>query len=300
MPLIVSGPSGRSPTQYLFVDGAYLRSVLERKATRFFGGEAIEVDYHSLFVSGFNKRFYYDCLPPKKNNETRQDYDARIAPAIEHYNALRALDGFHVFLGTTASEGTKARQKGVDIMIAVHMLTHSFRRNMDKATLLTGDLDFKPLIEALVQDGMDVTLWFEPCSTSKELVYAADSQRELSITSLLPHTTPQFRQRHPVPNIWNQPGRKLDDFVLFSPARQAQVYTSTYFRAQASFCSLFQTTVMLVTTCTSNTTTSHSSKSSWMRDKQQSHGNDQCQCRLIHAPGPSGRALAQQRQVQCF
>lgn len=214
MPSIVSGPSGRSPTQYLFVDGAYLRSVLERKATRFFGGEAIEVDYHSLFVSGFNKRFYYDCLPPKKNNETRQDYDARIAPAIEHYNALRALDGFHVFLGTTASEGTKARQKGVDIMIAVHMLTHSFRGNMDKATLLTGDLDFKPLIEALVQDGMDVTLWFEPCSTSKELVYAADSQRELSITSLLPHTTPQFRQRHPVPNIWNQPGRKLDDFVL--------------------------------------------------------------------------------------
>ena len=28
-------------------------------------------------------------------------------------------------------------------MIAVDMLRHSYRKNMDKATLLTGDLDFQ-------------------------------------------------------------------------------------------------------------------------------------------------------------
>ena len=38
------------------------------------------------------------------------------------------------------------------------MLSHAHRKNMHKTTLLTGDLDFKPLVDALVQDGMFVTL----------------------------------------------------------------------------------------------------------------------------------------------
>ena len=37
-------------------------------------------------------------------------------------------------------------------MIAVDMLTHPFDRNMERATLLAGDLDFKPLLDALVNN----------------------------------------------------------------------------------------------------------------------------------------------------
>jgi hypothetical protein len=69
-------------------------------------------------------------------------------------------------------------------MIAVEMLTHSFRRNMHEATLLTGDLDFKPLIDALVQEGMFVTLWYPPGTTSKELIAAADRSQRLSVASV--------------------------------------------------------------------------------------------------------------------
>ncbi|MBD2254416.1 NYN domain-containing protein [Nostoc parmelioides] len=49
----------------------------------------------------------------------------------------------------------KKEQKEIDIMIAVDMLTHSFQKNMDEATLLAGDLDFKPLIDALVLNGTE-------------------------------------------------------------------------------------------------------------------------------------------------
>jgi hypothetical protein len=69
-------------------------------------------------------------------------------------------------------------------MIAVDMLTHSFRRNMHQATLLTGDLDFKPLIDALVQEGMFVTLWYPPSTTSQELIAAADRSERFNVVSI--------------------------------------------------------------------------------------------------------------------
>jgi uncharacterized LabA/DUF88 family protein len=39
------------------------------------------------------------------------------------------------------------QHKKADVMIAVDMLTHPFRHNMHQTTLLTGDNDFKPLID---------------------------------------------------------------------------------------------------------------------------------------------------------
>jgi len=62
--------------EYLFVDGAYLRKCLEKWSTAFFNGDEMELDFTS-FASGFQKTFYYDCLPPRKNGNVRewcQDY----------------------------------------------------------------------------------------------------------------------------------------------------------------------------------------------------------------------------------
>lgn len=218
MPQRSLNSGGRPPAEYLFIDGAYLRAVLNQKSQEYFGGDQITLDFNT-FSYGFEKKFYYDCLPPRKASESRENYENRIAPRVEFYNELRSFNGFHVFLGTTSSEGGKARQKGVDIMIAVHMLTHSFRRNMEKTTLLTGDLDFKPLIEALVQDGMYVTLWFDNASASKELIYSADSQRELSVLTLLSSATKDFLQRHPQPRMYSQPGRECDNLTFLKSGK---------------------------------------------------------------------------------
>ncbi len=90
-------------------------------------------------------------------------------------------------------------------MIAVDMLTHSFRRNMHEATLLTGDLDFKPLVDALVQEGTFVTLWYPPGETSKELIAAADRSERFSIRSVydaLPNPRP-----FAIPHSYNSPSK---------------------------------------------------------------------------------------------
>jgi uncharacterized LabA/DUF88 family protein len=210
--------SNRPPVEYLFIDGAYLREVVSQKSRACFNGDNIELDFEAL-STGFQKKFYYDCLPPKKSGENQEDYENRLKCKNEFYDKLRSINGFHVFLGTTSSEGGRARQKGVDIMIAVHMLTHCFRRNMEKATLLTGDLDFKPLLESLVQDGMDVTLWFDNLSASKDLVYAADSQRELSVLTLLDCASKDFLERNPQPKRYLQQGKKNENLTLIKTGK---------------------------------------------------------------------------------
>jgi hypothetical protein len=72
---------------------------------------------------------------------------------------------------------------------------------MDKATLLTGDLDFKPLLDALILEGMYTTLWYDPRITSKELLYSADSNQVLLPSFLYHISTDSFKESHPVPQI---------------------------------------------------------------------------------------------------
>ncbi len=71
----------------------------------------------------------------------------------------------------------------VDVMIAVDMLRHTHKGNMARCTLLTSDLDFKPLVDALVQEGMHVTLWHGN-KASRDLRRAADSLRPLNSIAL--------------------------------------------------------------------------------------------------------------------
>jgi uncharacterized LabA/DUF88 family protein len=145
--------------------------------------------------------FYYDALPSKHEKETPDEYDVRLQSRIQFHDQLGSLDRFHVYEGDTrrSPKLRKQEQKKVDVMIAVDMLTHAFRRNMQECTLLTGDLDFKPLIDALVSDGMNVTLWYPPKKTSRELIAAADQRRQLDVQSVYHALRPSSRALFTIP-----------------------------------------------------------------------------------------------------
>ena len=187
--------SGRPrPIEYLFVDGAYLKKVWEEASRRHFNNEPFQMDFRKV-AGNFTKVFYYDCLAARDDREADEEYGERIGKQKEFHNELRQLPGFHVYEGTTSGVGGKARQKQVDIMIAVHMLLHTIRGNMRKTTLLAGDLDFKPVVDALVQEGMYVTLWYEPRSASRNLVYAADAQRIIDVRGIWMMATGEFKSK---------------------------------------------------------------------------------------------------------
>ncbi|MEK6288067.1 MAG: NYN domain-containing protein [Acidobacteriota bacterium] len=52
----------------------------------------------------------------------------------------------------------EAKRKGVDISIAVDALTHTHHDSIDVAYLISGDGDYKPLIEEIIRSGKQVYL----------------------------------------------------------------------------------------------------------------------------------------------
>ncbi len=198
---------------YLFVDGGYFRKVIEKVGNDFFSTDALPIDYRA-FASRFTKVFYYDCIPPKKSKEPEEEYEVRVRKQRSHFQQLRLLDGWHVFEGVIVGTGRNARQKQVDILIAVDMLTHSYKRNMHQISFIAGDQDFKPLVDALVRDGMFVELWHDPVSSSKELVYAADSRRRMDVYNVHSFLPRQFQKDNPLPVRSGQSGRDVSDASL--------------------------------------------------------------------------------------
>jgi uncharacterized LabA/DUF88 family protein len=73
--------------------------------------------------------------------------------------------------------------KGVDISLAVDMLSHAHRKNYDLAILIAGDADYVPLVTSVKAEGSRVCVWFfdERFGLSRDLRMSADHYAEISI-----------------------------------------------------------------------------------------------------------------------
>lgn len=172
---------------YLFIDAGYaraaIRSLLERVD--------IEVPERYSWVRlgsppqtpsmVVNRIFYYDAPPARKPNEDQEAYELRHSAYFQEIAELCRVDSFFCRTGYIRGHGKRARQKAVDIQIAVDMMSHAARGNLTEAVLLSGDLDFEPLVSALVSLGTRVTVWAELSSASEDLLAAADRQRSFTL-----------------------------------------------------------------------------------------------------------------------
>lgn len=122
-----------SDVKYLFIDGSYLKKALDCISNKFFNNEEITIAPERL-AAGYQKSFYYDCLPTQRKDEELNDYEARLQKQKEYFQALRSHPGMHVVQGVV--RGRMARQKQVDVALTVDMLTHSYRRNMSRVTFI--------------------------------------------------------------------------------------------------------------------------------------------------------------------
>lgn len=188
MAIFHSGGSYTGPKeiQYLFIDGASLHGRLENISRRFLSGVTPEVDFRKLmrYHGGYNKAFYYDAIPIRIEGEAEEAYNQKTQAQRDRHQRVATIDGMHVYEGDARLRRKKYEQKKVDVMIAVDLMHHTFRGNMHKATLLTGDGDFKPLVDAVVREGMHLTLWYPPGETSQELIDAADVRSMLGFQVL--------------------------------------------------------------------------------------------------------------------
>jgi uncharacterized LabA/DUF88 family protein len=185
---------------YLFIDGGYLRDVF-RSAMREVFENAGEMDLgHVREDAGALKAFYYDCLNDVKlPPESEPEFDTRVKAQQRLFSTIRSLKGFHVQLGTLKGGHKRREQKEVDVLLAVDMLTHAFNRNMTRAVLIAGDLDFRPIIEALVRLGVFVEVWYEKKSASQDLYHAADYAQEFLWIQLYNWGNTKFKSENLLP-----------------------------------------------------------------------------------------------------
>lgn len=211
---------------YLFIDGEYLRRIYNEATQSVFGCDG-ELDFQLVKHEARAKRvFVYDCLDDQqRTGESDSVYEARVSTQESFFDSIRALNGVHVRLGSLRGTPKRVRQKEVDVLLATDMLTHGYDGNMQQAILIAGDLDFRPIVEALVRRGVFIEIWYEKKSGARELPGAADFGRELNFHVFYQWSTQAFKSRRTLPAVSRDHGALMQPVILNTCSREGRLVT---------------------------------------------------------------------------
>lgn len=221
--MIYPGAHVPQPTSYLFIDGDNLRCTLNKMSERVFGGATLPIDWGRLRGS-HRKVFYYDAIPVQQHQEEDGAYAARVAPKRAELAAIERQPGYHVRSGDAVHRKRRGNeQKMVDVQLAVDALLMASRGLFNSATLITGDLDFKPLVSALVDMGVDVHLQYPFGETNDDLLAAADRADPILLPTCIGWLEAGFLEANPMPyaliNFQNNDYEGIPDVAAWDDAR---------------------------------------------------------------------------------
>jgi uncharacterized LabA/DUF88 family protein len=193
---------------YVFIDGEYLRRVHRETMQEFFHEDGVLQLSTLMRQASASRAYFYDSIDDApRPGESEEARSKRLAPLTQFFDYVQSLSGFHVRLGTVTGQGKrKRRQKEVDILLAVDMLTHGFNGNMEQAVLLAGDLDFRPIVETLVRQGVFIQVWYHRSSVARDLPGAADFGHQLRFRQMYEWNTQSFQDSHHLPSEHVQAG----------------------------------------------------------------------------------------------
>jgi len=174
----------------IFIDGGYLRNGLKV----LFRDENVDkkIDYGKLreylvrVVASQGTRpeliraYYYDgIVDPRDDPEGYEEQDA-------YFDRIRSKKQYEIRLGRLIETEKGFRQKGVDILIAVDMLSKGYLRHYDIAAFLGGDDDFVDLITAVKNSaGRRVYGFYFSHNISRRLANCFDVESKLTRQKLL-------------------------------------------------------------------------------------------------------------------
>lgn len=170
---------------YAFIDGNAFERTVEKILTEF-DCKFEDINWAAL-TRNASRIFYFDALPEKKERQSEVDFHIQLTAKKSKFSKLRRVTNMHVREGLTRyrkSSGTLS-QKGVDIALAVEVLTHAFSGNIHCARIFASDLDFFPLLDALTNTKVRSELYYGPTRTPSELIEAADFAEPINHFNLL-------------------------------------------------------------------------------------------------------------------
>lgn len=117
----------------------------------------------------------------------------KVAPWVDE---IQMLDGFVLRTGRVTRKGNVVKQQGVDVKLAIDAIQHAYKGNMNSCVIYSGDGDFIPLVDALVEAGVFVTVasFGNPAkgNVAPKLKAKADKYQHLSGHEFFNRTTSEW------------------------------------------------------------------------------------------------------------
>jgi len=171
----------------IFIDGGYLREEVKN----IFGHDNIDFAslsqyLRSLILEGhihpeLIRVYYYDAIVDHKDPK----YDEQ----DRYFENIRKNNNYEVKLGRLIrTKDDRYRQKGVDILLAVDMITKAFLNHYEIAILLGGDDDYVDLVKSIKDlTGKRIYRAYFQNSVSERLAESFDRRLILSEANLKSH-----------------------------------------------------------------------------------------------------------------
>lgn len=183
-----------------FIDGGHLRSGV----TQILGMDENKINFQRLgdlihqagtfggIIANVRRMYYYDAIVAKEDDEGRYEAQSALFDKIERVNLYEVRLGRLIPNAKTKAGNERPKQKGVDVLMAIDMLTKAYRDQFEVAVFLGGDDDFLDLIKAVKDSGKNVVGMYFPEKTSDRMVKCFDMRVELNKASFEKHGL--FRQ----------------------------------------------------------------------------------------------------------
>ena len=173
----------------IFIDGAYLAKNLhdtfQGKEWSFDPKQLIEALIHLAarpMQPDLVRAYYYDAIPDDENK--LEGERKKLLTNFEQLDNYQLRKG-RLKDGRNPTELGKRKQKGVDILLSIDMLSKAYENHYDIAIILSGDDDFLDLVEAIKDAGKTVAGVFFEDHISEDLKNAFDKGLVMNERSLL-------------------------------------------------------------------------------------------------------------------
>lgn len=181
---MVPGPTMTYRQVMIFIDGGYLRQGIRE----IFKHDNINFDQLTIHLQDmvhFHVRgnivgelirvFYYDAIMNQMEDTLKYN------ELDQYYNQIKQSDYYEVRLGRLIRTGDGSyRQKGVDVLLAIDMITKAYENQYEIAILVAGDDDLIDVVKAVKDVGKRVYGFFFKQGTSKRLIECFDVRHELT------------------------------------------------------------------------------------------------------------------------
>lgn len=162
----------------IFIDGGYLNKILRN----YFNKK--QIDYLKLSdelckIISVNRlrTYFYTCLPLVRK-EDPEDIK-RKAKVNRFLTKIKRLPRFEVRLGKLQIIGNQFKQKMVDVLMSLDIVSMCFDSQIQHAIIIAGDSDFIPAIKKAKKHGAIIHLFYHPNSVHDNILDEVDELHEI-------------------------------------------------------------------------------------------------------------------------